>query len=293
MTDIPVANPRSGLLAAGDELREAFDRVLTGGRYILGAEVEAFEREWAERCATTHAVGVSSGTSALALAPLAAEAGLPLVEDAAQAHGAELGGRPAGSLGDIAAFSFYPTKNLGAIGDAGAITTSSPERADHARLMREYGWRTRGDAEIKGVNARLDELQAALLRVLLPRLDAANARRAEIAAAYADGLARAPGLTLPRQAANSTHAWHLYVVEHERRDELAERLAREGVGSAVHYRPPPHLTTAFRADGWAQGTFPVAERHAETALSLPLHPGLSDADVERVLAAVEEACAAI
>jgi dTDP-4-amino-4,6-dideoxygalactose transaminase len=370
MTDIQVADPRAGMVAAGEELRQAFDRVLAGGRYILGEEVEAFEREWAERCGTAHAVGVSSGTSALALAlcavgveqgdevlvpamtalatwmavvqvgavpigvdvdpgrhaldpelakqaigprtraivavhlfgqpadmdalgAVASEAGLPLVEDAAQAHGAAIGGRPAGSLADIAAFSFYPTKNLGALGDAGAVATSDPELADRVRLMREYGWRTRADAELKGVNARLDELQAALLRVLLERLDDANARRARIAAAYTAGLAGSPGLTLPSEAAGSRHAWHLYVVEHARRDALAERLEARGIGTAIHYAPPPHLTTAFRADGWAPGAFPVAERQAETALSLPLHPALSDADVQRVIEAVPEACAEI
>jgi dTDP-4-amino-4,6-dideoxygalactose transaminase len=344
--------------------------VLAGGRYILGAEVEAFEREWAELCSTTHAVGVSSGTDALALAlravgvepgdevlvpamtalatwmavaqigavpvgvdvepsrrcldaakaqaaigprtraivavhlfghpadveslaAVARDAGLPLIEDAAQAHGADVGGRAVGSLGDCAAFSFYPTKNLGTLGDAGAVTTSSDEIADRVRLLREYGWRTREDSELKGVNARLDELQAALLRVMLPRLDAANARRAAIAEAYGAALAGVADLGLPEAATGTTPVWHLYVVDHPRRDELAERLAARGIGTAVHYRPAPHLTTAFRRDGWAPGDFPVAERHAETALSLPIHPALSDDDVERVIGAVGEACAAI
>jgi dTDP-4-amino-4,6-dideoxygalactose transaminase len=367
MTDIQVADPGATMLAERDELLAAFDAVLRGGRYILGAEVEAFEESWALRCGSVNAVGVSSGTAALALAltavgvgpddevlvpamtaiatwmavaqvgakpvgvdvepgsrcldpaqvasaigprtraivavhlfgrpadmgalkPLAVEAGLPLVEDAAQAHGAAIGDRPVGSLSDIAAFSFYPTKNLGAVGDAGAVTTSRPELADRVRLLREYGWRTREDSEIKGVNARLDELQAALLRRLLSRFDERNDRRARIAAAYAAGLAGSPDLTLPSEDEGTTHAWHLYVVEHPRRDELAERLAAAGIGSAVHYRPAPHLTTAFRADGGRPGDFPVAERHAETALSLPMHPALSDADVERVIEAVRAAC---
>jgi dTDP-4-amino-4,6-dideoxygalactose transaminase len=370
MTSIQVADPRATFLAASDELRESFERVLASGRYILGEEVQAFEREWAERCATTHAIGVSSGTDALALAlravgvgpgdevlvpamtalatwmavgqiaavpvgvdiepdrrcldpakvraaigprtralvavhlfghpadvdalaPIARDAGLALVEDAAQAHGAALGGRAVGSLGDCAAFSFYPTKNLGALGDAGAVTTSSDEIADRVRLLREYGWRTREDSELKGVNARLDELQAALLRVLLPRLDEANARRSAIAAAYEAGLAGAEALSLPAQATDATPAWHLYVVAHPRRDELAARLGAAGIDTAVHYRPAPHLTTVFRGDGWAAGDFPVAERHAETALSLPLHPALGDEQVERVIEAVREACAAI
>jgi dTDP-4-amino-4,6-dideoxygalactose transaminase len=366
MNGLRVADPRAGFLAAAPELRAAFDRVLDSGSYILGDEVAAFERDWAVRCGTEHAVGVSSGTAALALAlcavgvepgdevlvpamtaiatwmavtqigaapvgvdieperrgmdaqlaaaavgprtkaivavhlfgqpadvdglaAVARDAGLPLVEDAAQAHGAAVAGRTVGSIGDCAAFSFYPTKNLGALGDAGAVTTSNAERADRVRLLREYGWRDRSDSEITGVNARLDELQAALLRVLLPQLDERNARRAEIAAAYAAGLEGAAGLELPQAAPGTTRVWHLYVVNHPRRDELAARLERAGVGTAVHYRPAPHQTTAFR-DGSA---FPVAERHASTALTLPLHPALSDADVQRVVAAVTEACAGL
>jgi dTDP-4-amino-4,6-dideoxygalactose transaminase len=370
MTDIVVADPRAGLLDAGDELRARFDKVLESGRYILGAEVNAFEREWAERCSTKHAVGVSNGTDALALAlravgvrpgdevlvpamtaiatwmavaqigavpigvdiergrrgmdpelaadaigprtraivvvhlfgqpayveelaEVATRAGVPLVEDAAQAHGASVADRTVGSIGGCAAFSFYPTKNLGALGDAGAVTTSDDEIAVRVRMLREYGWRVRGDSERKGVNARLDELQAALLRVLLPRLDNANARRAEIAEAYAAGLNGAIGLELPAAVAGTGPVWHLFVVRHERRDALADALAAAGIGSAVHYSPAPHMSTAFRSDGWAAGTFPEAERHAAMALSLPIHPGLSDADVARVVTAVEDACARI
>jgi dTDP-3-amino-3,4,6-trideoxy-alpha-D-glucose transaminase len=370
VTDIPVADPRAGLRAARDELRARFDRVLESGSYILGEEVSAFEREWAERCSTEHAVGVSNGTEALALAlravgvgpgdevlvpamtaiatwmavaqigavpigvdieptrramdpqraaeaigqrtraivvvhlfgqpadvdalaEVAAAAGLPLVEDAAQAHGALVGDRAVGSIGACAAFSFYPTKNLGALGDAGAVTTSDPAIADRVRLLREYGWRTRGVSESKGVNARLDELQAALLRVLLPRLDEGNARRAEIARAYAAGLDGATGLELPAAVPGTAPVWHLFAVNHERRDALAGALGGAGIGSAVHYSPAPHLTDAFRSDGWTEGAFPKAERHAATALSLPIHPGLSDADVARVVSGVEEACARI
>jgi dTDP-4-amino-4,6-dideoxygalactose transaminase len=221
------------------------------------------------------------------LAAVARDAGLPLVEDAAQAHGASVGGRTVGSIGDCAAFSFYPTKNLGALGDAGAVTTGSAELADRLRLLRQYGWRDRSDSEITGVNARLDELQAALLRVLLPGLDERNARRAEIAAAYTAGLEGTDGLELPRAAAGTTPVWHLYVVNHPRRDELAARLEQAGIDTAVHYRPAPHETTAFRS---AAAGFPQAERHAATALTLPFHPGLTNADVERVIGAVKEAC---
>jgi dTDP-4-amino-4,6-dideoxygalactose transaminase len=370
VTDIAVADPRAGLAEAREQLRARFDEVLDSGSYILGAEVDAFEREWAERCSTEHAVGVSSGTDALALAlravgvgpgdevlvpamtaiatwmavaqigavpigvdiqpagrgmdprlaadaigprtraivvvhlfgqpadvdelaEVATGAGVPLIEDAAQAHGASAGDRTVGSIGACAAFSFYPTKNLGAVGDAGAVTTSDADLADRVRLLREYGWRVRGDSERKGVNARLDELQAALLRVLLPRLDRANARRVEIAAAYAAGLNGAIGLELPAPVDGTGPVWHLFVVGHERRDTLAAELAAAGIGSAVHYSPAPHMNTAFRADGWEAGTFPEAERHARTALSLPIHPALSDADVARVVTAVGEACGRI
>ena len=172
------------------------------------------------------------------------------------------------------------------------MTTSGAELAERLRILRKYGWRRRG-LEVTGVNSRLDELQAALLRVRLGGLNAANARRATIAEAYAAGLAGLDSLGLPAAVAGTTPVWHLYVVDHPRRDELAERLAEQGIGTAVHYRPAPHLTTAFRGDGWRPGDFPVAERHAGTALSLPIHPALSDEDVERVIAAVGEACAAI
>jgi dTDP-3-amino-3,4,6-trideoxy-alpha-D-glucose transaminase len=370
VTKIPLADPRRGFLAARDELRACFDRVLDGGNYILGEEVAAFEQEWAARCSTAHAVGVSSGTDALALAlravgvepgdevlvpamtaiptwmavtqigaipvgvdieprqrgmdpakaaaavgertraivavhlyghpadvegllDVARGARLPLVEDAAQAHGAAVGQRPAGSIGDCAAFSFYPTKNLGAIGDAGAVTTSDDGLADRVRLLREYGWRVRGDSERKGVNARLDELQASFLRVMLRGLDGANARRAEVARAYGSGLAGLDQLTLPHAASDATVVWHLYVVNHPRRDELAALLASEGIGTAVHYRPAPHLTSAFRDDGGGPGSFPEAERHADTALSLPVHPGLTDEDVRRVVTAVRDACSTV
>lgn len=363
MTKLPFADPRAGFLAARTELVAAFETVLESGHYVLGEQVEGFEREWAARCRTEHAIGVSSGTDALALAlravgvgpgdevlvpamtavatwmavsqigavpvgvdieplrngmdpagvqarlssrtralvavhlfghpadivslaQLAAEANIPLIEDAAQAHGTHLDGQPAGSLGALAAFSFYPTKNLAAMGDAGAVMTSDPELADRVRLLREYGWRTRADAELKGVNARLDELQAALLRVMLRRLPATIERRRVIARAYLDGLADVPGLELPAPTADSEPAWHLFVVRHSRRDALAAGLARAGIGTGVHYATVPPLNTAFAAAGWTPGAFPVAERHAANALSLPIYPEISDVDVSRIVDAV-------
>lgn len=224
-----------------------------------------------------------------ALAQVAWEAGAPLVEDAAQAHGAALRGRLAGSLGAIASFSFYPTKNLGALGDAGAVTSSNPEFADRVRVLREYGWRVREDAVLKGVNARLDELQAAFLRVMLARLRRANDRRREIAAAYLEELAGIPELELPTLVSGSEHAWHLFVVRHPRRDALAAALEDQGIGTGIHYASLPPRNVAFRDGGWREGDFPVAERHAACALSLPMHQALTDADVARVIAAVRKA----
>jgi dTDP-4-amino-4,6-dideoxygalactose transaminase len=226
-----------------------------------------------------------------ALTEITGAAGIALVEDAAQAHGARAGARTVGSLGDVAAFSFYPTKNLGAIGDAGALTISDSASADKARMLREYGWRTREDAVYKGVNARLDELQAAFLRVLLTRLEQANERRRAIAGAYLDGLAGSAELDLPVCVAGTEPVWHLFVVHHPRRDAIAAQLASSDIATAVHYSPPPHLNSAFRADGWKEGQFPVAEAHAATALSLPIHPGLDEHDVDRVVDAVRTACA--
>jgi dTDP-4-amino-4,6-dideoxygalactose transaminase len=156
------------------------------------------------------------------------------------------------------------------------------------RLLREYGWRTRADSELPGVNARLDELHAALLRVMLPRLDTANARRSAIAERYTAELTGLGGLRPPSPISGTRPVWHQYVVNHPRRDDLRERLARAGVGTAVHYSPAPPLTTAFRA-GLGRASFAVAEAHAATALSLPMHPALTDGDVERVIAAVRDA----
>jgi dTDP-4-amino-4,6-dideoxygalactose transaminase len=173
------------------------------------------------------------------------------------------------------------------------VTTSDAELADRLRLLREYGWRSRGDAESKGVNARLDELQAALLRVMLGRLDAATARRRAIAAAYLGGLRGAPGLELPDVVPGEEPAWHLFVVRHPRRDAVAAALGEVGIATAVHYPTLPPLNSAFVGDGWRRGQFPVAERHAMTALSLPIHPSLGDDDVARVTAAVLDGCSAL
>jgi dTDP-3-amino-3,4,6-trideoxy-alpha-D-glucose transaminase len=211
------------------------------------------------------------------LAEITDQHGLALVEDAAQAHGAKHGGRRVGGLAQAAAFSFYPTKNLGAFGDGGAVTCNDPQLADRLRLLRTYGWRERSVSEVYGVNSRLDELQAALLRVRLGRLDDDLRRRRELAAFYHEALCDLEPVTLPTAfvGEHDEPAWHLYPVGLERRDDAQRDLASIGIGSLVHYDPLPHLTPAYRGAGWSAGDFPVAERLAGRELSLPFYPQLS------------------
>jgi dTDP-3-amino-3,4,6-trideoxy-alpha-D-glucose transaminase len=220
------------------------------------------------------------------LAEAARRHGLALYEDAAQSHGAGAPGSRAGSLARAAGFSFYPTKNLGAFGDGGAVTTDDPRLADRVRLLRTYGWRRRGESEIKGLNSRLDEIQAAWLRVKLGRLDEWNERRRALARRYLETLDGVPGLQLPPHDHVDESAWHLFVVGSDDRDALAARLRDRGVATLVHYDPLPHLTGAYRPDGFADGDFPVAEALARRSLSLPMYPQLTDAQAEAVIAAV-------
>lgn len=207
--------------------------------------------------------------------------GLRVIEDCAQSHGATLDGRITGSWGDIAAFSFYPTKNLGTFGDGGMIVTSDPELADRVRLLQQYGWKDRYVSEIAGRNSRLDELHAAILRVKLGYLDAGNARRRAIAAHYDEMLADA-GLVVPAVASGAGHAYHQYAVCLERRDELRDFLRKEAIGSLVHYPVPVHLQPAYRGRLHGIAPLPETERVARQVLSLPMYPQLSDQQVERV-----------
>jgi dTDP-4-amino-4,6-dideoxygalactose transaminase len=376
MTDrdiIPAADPGAGVAARRDEIGAAIARVLDGGRYILGPEVEAFEREFAAWLGVPHVVGVASGTDALVLAlraagvgpgdevitashtavatvmavelagatpvlvdidsatctidPAAVEAalsprtrallpvhlyghpatmaplrdiasrrGLKLIEDAAQAHGAMLDGRRAGGLGDVAAFSFYPTKNLAAIGDGGAVVTADAGIAERARRLREYGWKERYVSEVTGWNSRLDELQAAILRVRLRHLDEDNAKRAALAALYAEGLAGSAaeiGITLPVTRPGCRHAWHQFVVRHPGRDALREELRARGIGTLVHYPVPVHLQPAYRGRLRAPGGLARSEEAAATVMSLPIYPELAHERGRRVIAAVRESAGAI
>jgi dTDP-4-amino-4,6-dideoxygalactose transaminase len=218
-----------------------------------------------------------------AIKEVAAPRGLKVIEDAAQAHGALYKGRPAGSLGDAAGFSFYPGKNLGAMGDGGAITTNDDGLADRLRVLRNYGSRVKYYNEEKGFNSRLDELQAALLRVKLRRLAGWNARRREIAALYLAALEGVPRLALPRVPPYADPVWHLFVVRHPERDRLQQSLAAAGVGTLIHYPVPPHLQRAYAELGYPAGSFPVAEGMAKEVLSLPMGPHASDAQAEYVV----------
>jgi len=214
---------------------------------------------------------------------VAARHGLRVIEDAAQAHGATYKGRPAGSLADAAGWSFYPGKNLGAIGDAGAVTTNDPDVADRLRVLRNYGSRVKYHTEVKGFNSRLDPLQAAFLRVKLKRLTEWNGRRKTLAGRYMEALADIPDLTLPHVPEWADPSWHLFVVRHPERDALQKHLTAQGIGTLIHYPIPPHLSEAYREMGYKQGDFPITESIHQTALSLPMGPHLSAEQLERVV----------
>ncbi|HWA24541.1 MAG TPA: DegT/DnrJ/EryC1/StrS family aminotransferase [Lacunisphaera sp.] len=217
------------------------------------------------------------------LRDLAERRGLKLLEDAAQAQGARYKGRRAGALGDAAGHSFYPTKNLGAFGDAGAVTTDDAELADKVRCLRNYGSRKRYHNDYQGMNSRLDELQAALLRVKLRYLDPWNERRRVLARRYLDRLGPAAGdLILPSPPDWAEPVWHLFVVRHPRRDGLQAALAAADVGTLIHYPVPPHASGAYAGEGIAREKYPLAAQLAATVLSLPLTPHLEPEQVDHV-----------
>jgi dTDP-4-amino-4,6-dideoxygalactose transaminase len=220
------------------------------------------------------------------LAQIARKHRLLLIEDAAQAHGARYRTRRVGSLGHAAAFSFYPTKNLGAIGDAGAVTTDDSALADRVRVLRNYGSRKKYANEVPGFNSRLDELQAALLRVRLSKLEQWNSRRKEIAEQYSRHLALVRHVALPRVESTSEPVWHLYVVRTRSRDGLQQHLRAEGVDTLIHYPIPPHLSRAYVNLALPRGVFPITEVLATEVLSLPLWPQMNPASIEIVAQAV-------
>lgn len=212
---------------------------------------------------------------------IAQQHGLRVIEDAAQAHGARYKGKRAGSLGDAAAFSFYPGKNLGAYGDGGAIVTDDAQLAERIRMLRDLGMRVKYHHEIKGFNHRLDTMQAAVLRVKLRHLDDWNAARRQVAQQYDDRLADSPIVT-PFAPDWADHIYHLYVIRTENRDALQKYLNQAGIASGLHYPIPLHLQPAYQELGYQEGDFPVTEQYAKEILSLPIYPELTSAAVDYV-----------
>ncbi|MBI3891756.1 MAG: DegT/DnrJ/EryC1/StrS family aminotransferase [Candidatus Wallbacteria bacterium] len=361
---IPQSDLKRQYAEISAELHAAVDRVFASGWFILGPEVEAFEREFAAYHQVSHAVGVANGTEAIHLAlramgvgpgdevlipdntafptavgvtscgatpvfvdvdpltsnldPAAIEArvtsrtkavvpvhlygfpadldpilalcerlGLALVEDACQAHGTGYKGRRVGTFGRMGCFSFYPSKNLGAYGDGGAILTNDAGLAEKLRMLRNYGQTRRYYHATTGINSRLDELQAAMLRVKLGRLDGWIEKRRRLACKYHGALAGLP-VEIPLMPPIGFHTYHLFVVRCPERDRLAQHLAGRGIGTLIHYPVPLHLQEAFTPMGHKAGDFPVTERLAGQILSLPLFPEMADEELERVANAVRE-----
>lgn len=347
------------------ELLERVEAVASRAAFVQGEEVDAFEREFAAYCDAREAVGVSSGTTALALAlqavgvgqgdevlvpansfiataeavtlagaiprfvdvepdsqlisaatvegalsprtravipvhlygrtvelgailALARRAGVAVIEDACQAHGARYKGRRVGAIGDCGCFSFYPTKNLGGWGDGGAVVTNDPAIAERVRLLRSHGEKPRYRHRVPGTTARLDTIQAAVLRVKLRRLDDWNAARRRLGGRLSEALCGSAVELPPGPADGQDHVFHQYVVKTEDRDGLRAHLERYGVASAVHYPVPIHLTEAYAAPGAAAGSLPVTERLAHRICSLPIFPSMTPDELQRVGMAVAE-----
>jgi dTDP-4-amino-4,6-dideoxygalactose transaminase len=356
------ANPAAQFQSYQQDIEEAVLRVLRSNRYILGAEVEALEEEFAHFIGTKAAVGVANGTDALELALRSLEIGpgdevitvshtavatvaaieaagaipvlvdvdpdlftlqtsqlqevwtprtraviavhlygqpadldaigefcvrnnVDLIEDVSQAHGATWKGKRLGSFGRIACFSCYPTKNLGAIGDAGLVTTNDVDLAEKVRMLREYGWRERYVSDAVGRNSRLDELQAAILRVKLRHLDADNGKRRKLAARYGILLADTR-LKLPVVRPDAQHVFHLYVVKTRGRQRLIEHLKAQGVHAGVHYPMPVHLQPAYKGRIRTAASMEVTESLRALVLSLPMYPELRIEQLEVVANAV-------
>ncbi|MBX5491488.1 MAG: DegT/DnrJ/EryC1/StrS family aminotransferase [Chloroflexi bacterium] len=359
---LPLVDLRAQYATIQAEVQAAIAQVLDGMQLILGPNVQAFEAEFAAYCEAPYAVGVGSGTEALALAlraagigpgdevitvahtffadceaivqvgaepvfvdvlpdthtmdpdglaaaitprtravipvhlygqpadmeeilAIARRHGLFVLEDACQAHGARYRGRRVGTLGHAAAFSFYPGKNLGAYGDGGAVVTNDATLAERIRRLRDHGAVRKYEHYDIGSTGRLDEIQAAVLRVKLRHLDAWNARRAEAAAAYSEGLAGTE-IATPALRADRTHVFHLYAVQAPRRDALRAYLAERGIATGMHYPIPCHLQPAAREWSAGPGSLPVTERLAAHTLSLPLFPEITDLQIARVVEAI-------
>ncbi len=344
-----------------DEYEKKALSVLRSGWYVLGSEVESFEREFAAKLGSRFVIGVDNGLNAISLginalgigagdevilqsnsyiatvlavthngavpvfvepdeyynidAPKIEDAitprtkavlithlygqasdmaeicavcerrGITLLEDCAQAHFARFGGKKVGTFGKMGFFSFYPTKNLGAFGDGGAISTDDEALAEKLRALRNYGSARKYYNDYQGFNSRLDELQAGLLRVKLSHIDEIMKRRAAIAERYLSEI-RNEKIALPKVREGATSVWHLFVITAEDRDGLKQYLADSGVGSDIHYPVPPHLSKAYECLGYKRGDFPAAEYLADHVLSLPIYEGMPDGAVSRVIEAV-------
>jgi dTDP-4-amino-4,6-dideoxygalactose transaminase len=216
---------------------------------------------------------------------IARDYGLSIIEDAAQAHGAIYDGKKIGSHGDIVAWSFYPTKNLGAFGDGGAITTNNKQLAEKIQRLRNYGSEIKNVNDVKGVNSRLDPVQAAVLRIKLSHLDDWQERRVKLASRYIDAFAELP-IICPADVGNSVHAWHLFVIQSEKRDKLAELLHDSGIATAVHYPLPPHRQKAFAEFADRPNNWPIADQLAKEILSIPMGPHMTEIECEQVISAV-------
>ena len=212
---------------------------------------------------------------------------LRLVEDCAQSHGAKFDGKTTGTFGDIGCFSFYPSKNLGALGDGGAIVTDNPEIDRAMRMYRNYGSEVRYYNKVVGANSRLDEMQAALLRVRLKHMDELNAEKGEISERYLKEI-KNPLIELPKTRKHCTHIWHQFVIRTERRDELAQYLKEKGINTIIHYPVPPHLQEAYAYLGHKVGEYPITEQYANQVLSIPLYNGLTKEEQDYVIRAINE-----
>lgn len=256
------------------------------GSYLMDAlQVEAVVSPRAKAILPVHLYGRPANLPAIL--EIARKHRLRVIEDCAQSHGASLNGLKTGTWGDVAAFSFYPTKNLGALGDGGMVVTRDPVLADKIRGLREYGWKQRYVSNLPGMNSRLDEIQAAVLRVKLSHLNHDNERREHLARLYLDAL-KGSCLRLPAGSPQGVHAWHLFVVAHQHRDGLLSFLRERGIGTGIHYPVPVHLQPAYRDRIPLHRALPNTERAAAQVLSLPLYPELPSESVRRIAQTVLE-----
>jgi len=353
----------AGFLRYQEEFEKKAVEVLRSGWYVLGKEVEAFEKEFAEYIGSPYCVGLGNGLDALKLAFRALEIGegdevivqgntyiasvmgvsmngatpvmvepdeyygidadkieekindrtkavlvvhlyghpcemdkvvdickkhnLKLVEDCAQSHGADYKGQRTGTFGDVGCFSFYPTKNLGAFGDGGAVTCKDEELNRRFRVLRNYGSQKRYYNEVVGENSRLDEMQAGLLRVRLSHMEELTKERCEIAKRYEEGIVNEK-IIKPSVRTDAVCVWHQYVVRCEKRDELMEYLKSKDIATIIHYPIPPHLSQAYEYLGYKRGELPLTESYADTVLSIPMYNGLTKEDQDKVILALNE-----